>query len=224
MAKVKAPSWKSFEKWLAQEVEKTFGLKRLFKFSELDALIHQLPDLSLDDIQELEKKRQKLTLFVDAWGEEDLKMNFISLILNIVDFQHDGREYRPFFDYALKVDLKGEPITGKVDCLVAKGTQIAENPIFFLKEYKPEKKPLSDPLGQLLIAMVATQSFNNDSESPLYGCYIIGRYWYFVVVKGAEYMVSASFDSTQKESLQDITRILKKIKYLYEVKLNLQPT
>ena len=72
--------------------------------------------------------------------------------------------------------------------------------------------------------MVATQSFNNDAESPLYGCYIIGRYWYFVVVKGSEYMVSASFDSTQKENLQDITRILKKIKYLYEVKLNLQPT
>jgi hypothetical protein len=215
-------AWKPFEKWLAQEVENEFALKRHFQFSEYDKLVNQLPNLTPEEATELERKRQKLFLFVDAWSEEDLKMNFISLVLDIVDFQHEGRQYRTFFDYNLKAILKGEPITGKVDCLLAKGTQIAENPIFFLQEYKPEKRQSSDPLGQLLIAMLASQQLNNDTESPLYGCYIIGRMWFFVVCKGTDYIVSDVFESTKKEDLENITRILKKIKNLYEIKLHIQ--
>jgi hypothetical protein len=158
---------------------------------------------------------------VDAWSEEDLKMNFISLVLDIVDFQHEGREYRPFYDYTLKAELKNQLITGKVDCLIARGTQIAESPIFFLKEYKPEKRPSSDPLGQLLIAMMTTQVINSDDAMPLYGCYIIGRSWFFVVCKNTQYIVSRAFDASEQDDLETITQILKKIKHLYEVKLNL---
>ena len=220
MAKSKN-AWKSFEKWLAQEVENEFGLTRHFKFSELDKLVNNLPPINDNERKILEESRQILILFVDSWGEEDLKMNFISPVLNLVDFQHRGRQYRTFFDYPIKAILKGEPITGKVDCIVAKGTQIAEKPIFFLQEYKPEKRHSSDPLGQLLTAMLASQQLNNDTESPLYGCYIIGRNWFFVVCKGYDYSVSDVYVSTQQDELEKIVQILKKIKNLYEVKLNL---
>lgn len=220
MARTKK-AWKSFEKWFKQEVENEFGLKRHFSFQPLDDLLSNLPELQSDESSLLERFRQKLILLVDSWSEEDLKMNFISGVLNIVDFQQ--MTYRSFFDYSLTATLKGEPIAGKVDCIVAKGTQIAEKPIFFLQEYKPEKRQASDPLGQLLIAMVASQVLNNDTESPLYGCYIIGRNWFFVVCKGQDYIVSNAFDSTRQEDLETITAILKKIKHLYEVKLNLIP-
>ena len=214
-------AWKSFEKWYKQEVENEFGLKRHFSFQPLDDLLTNLPELPTDETVMLERFRQKLILLVDSWSEEDLKMNFISLVLNIVDFQQVV--YRAFFDYSLTATLKGEPIAGKVDCLVAKGSQIAEKPIFFLQEYKPEKRQSSDPLGQLLIVMIASQVLNNDTESPLYGCYIIGRNWFFVVLKNTDYIVSPAFESTKTEDLSNITRVLKKIKHLYEVKLNLQP-
>ena len=211
--------WKSFEKWLKQEVENEFGLKRHYEFEALDTLLNDLPTLTKEDEKTLEKLRQKLVLFVDSWSEEDLKINFIGQVLSVIDFQQPT--YRAFFDCYLKTSLKGETISGKVDCVVAKGSQIPEMPLFFLQEYKPEKRHTSDPLGQLLIAMMASQALNSDNESPLYGCYIIGRYWYFVVCKGQDYIVSASFDSTTSASLIEIARIIRKIKNLYEIKLQL---
>lgn len=219
MAKSKT-AWKSFEKWLAQEIENEFGMTRHFSYSALDELLTDLPAMTDDEKRVAIKLREKLKLFIDAWSEEDLKMNFIAHVLNIVDFQHSGRQYRPFFDYPLKAVLKGEPIAGKVDCIIAKGTQIAEEPIFFLQEYKPEKRHTSDPLGQLLAAMLASQQLNNDTESALYGCYIIGRMWFFVLCSGQDYIVSRSFDATE-DDLFDIIRLLRKIKNLYETKLNL---
>lgn len=49
-----------------------------------------------------------------------------------------------------------------------------EEPHFFLPEYKPEKNRDNDPLGQLLIAMVAAREANKD-DNPMYGIYINGR-------------------------------------------------
>lgn len=212
--------WKQFEKWLKQEVENEFGLKRHYTFDALNTLLTDLPELTKAEEATLEGLRQKLVLFVDSWSEEDLKINFIGQVLSLIDFQQPT--YRAFFDCYLKAILKGEPISGKVDCVVAKGSQIPEMPLFFLQEYKPEKRYTSDPLGQLLIAMMASQALNNDTESPLYGCYIIGRSWFFVVCKGQDYIVSEVYISTKKESLISIARIIRKIKNLYEVKLHIQ--
>lgn len=222
MAKVKAPSWKSFEKWLEQEVTKEFGLTRHFGFKPLDDFLSNLPSLAPEEKAELVKLNQKLKLYVDAWREEDLKMEFISGVLNIPAFQHPQRIYRTFFDYPLKANLKNQSINGKVDCMLAQGFQIAEKPIFFLQEYKPQTRPTGDPLGQLLIAMVAAQYINNDQENPLYGCYIIGQMWFFVVCHGTDFSVSSAFNSTDLNSLEAITAVLKKVKTLYEAKLQLK--
>ena len=68
--------------------------------------------------------------------------------------------------------------------MLAKGRQIPQLPIFFIQEYKPESGPNGDPLGQLLIEMVTAQALNNEPEQTVYGCYIIGRNWFFVVLEG----------------------------------------
>ena len=73
--------WKSFEKWLQQEVEETFGIVQQAKSSDLDELVSNLPPLS-----EIEKMAAKdlssdLMAFVNKWNEEDLKMYFISQLI-----------------------------------------------------------------------------------------------------------------------------------------------
>ncbi len=69
----------------------------------------------------------------------------------------------------------------------------------------------SDPLGQLLSAMVVTQSINQ-SEMPLYGCYVVGRFWFFVILQGKEYATSLAYDATKEDELLSIFSILSEVK------------
>ncbi len=211
--------WKSFEKWLQQEVEETFGIVQQAHSPHLDDLINNLPALS-----EIEKTAAKdlssdLMAFVNKWNEEDLKMYFISPLILLSKLKQ--KTYRAFFDCTLKAELQNETIGGRVDCVVGRGSQFPVDPIFFLQEYKPKKNPSGDPLGQLLIAMLATQQLNNDTEKPLVGCYIVGQLWAFVVLKGNDYTVSSDYDATDALKLSTIIGILKKIKIMYEIRIGL---
>lgn len=39
----------------------------------------------------------------------------------------------------------------------------------------------------------------NEQRFPIYGCYVLGRNWFFVVLDGADYAVSDSFAATQAD-------------------------
>jgi len=70
-----------------------------------------------------------------------------------------------------------------------------------------------DPAGQLLAAMLVAYEHNlavpELKEKPVYGAYVIGRLWYFVVLKAKEYDISLAYDATHEDQLLDIFRILK---------------
>ena len=53
----------------------------------------------------------------------------------------------------------------------------------------------------------------------MYGLYVIGRYWYFVVMEGKNYCVSKGYDSTDKEDLLEIIAILRKFRVILETVL-----
>jgi hypothetical protein len=46
--------------------------------------------------------------------------------------------------------------------------------------------------------MVAAQVQNKDNE-VLYGCYVSGRNWFFVVMEGKNYVVSNAFNATNDD-------------------------
>ncbi len=83
-------------------------------------------------------------------------------------------------------------------------------PYFFIHEYKREIDASGDPLGQLLIAMVGAWR-QNEETFPLYGCYVVGRNWFFVLLEDNQYAVSNAFNSTQDDIFQ-IYSILEEIK------------
>ena len=72
-----------------------------------------------------------------------------------------------------------------------------------MHEYKREVEATGDPLGQLLIAMVGAQRGNaqrqNTEAFPLYGCYVLGRNWFFVILEDQQYAVSRAYDATQED-------------------------
>ena len=144
------------------------------------------------------------------------KMHFLAPFL--VDFDFNNRpHYRVFTQRMMKLVSETVEAAGKVEWMVATGQQTPRKPFFFLHEYKSEIPSGNDPLGQLLIAMVDAQFINGTPEKPIYGCYMIGRFWFFVVLQGKAYSISNAYNSTQTDDMKDIIIILKKVRrYIHE--------
>jgi hypothetical protein len=81
-----------------------------------------------------------------------------------------------------------------------------------LNEYKAQRKVVTDPQGQLLIAMLAAQAKNNGLNLPIYGLYNIGQFCFFVLLADKEYTTSKAFDATDKDHLKQIINALQYVK------------
>jgi hypothetical protein len=199
---------KSFETWEYEEVENTFGMKRVF---ELPALTDWL-NSSKNDIDETLKHflmviQKRLIVNADAWNEDEFKMFFIAPLLSQMPMEID--DFKPFTQRTIsakfpELDLE---VSGKVEFVIARGKQRPKQPYFFLHEYKQERRRENDPLGQLLISMVAARQ-NNEKKTPLFGCFVVGRDWFFVVLEEQTYSVSLACDATKNHELYQIVAML----------------
>ena len=198
---------KSFEQWLYEDVERAFGLTRLFAHPFFETLKKQTITPTSNQSEQLEILRVRLFENVDAWNEDEIKFLFISPLINIVDYK--SANYKVFTQRPMSVNYEKDTKTtsGKVEFMLATGKQTPRKPFFFLHEYKQENRRDNDPLGQLLIAMVAAQIQNAD-EKPILGCYVSGRNWFFVVLDGKKYAVSNAFNATDEVMIKQILAIL----------------
>jgi len=202
----------SFKNWKAQEVEKAFGIKRTKKSVLLDRWLDARPSSTERQWDEVERLRQSAEDNVDAWNEAALKFFFIGPLVSQVNFNTDG--YSGFLEQTLVISNETVSARGNVDFMVAAGRQIPEAPYYVLHEYKPETTTILDPQGQLLIAMLSAQRANMDIQltQPIYGTYVLGRFWFFVILNGNEYTISKAFDSTDKNGVESIFFALLQVK------------
>jgi hypothetical protein len=211
---------KPFERWKYEEVELTFGVERVKQLPALSAWLEA--DEPANDYEQitLRNLHEELVRKVDAWNEDELKFFFIAELLNLVKFSKP-KVYSSFSQRtiaATRPDIHQNPVElrGRIEFFVAMGEQIPRQPFFFLNEYKPLNKTTpSDPLGQLLIAMLAAQSLNH-VKRVLYGAYVRGGFWQFVVLEQSRYAVSKSFDASEEQDLFTIFSILKRCKSYVE--------
>jgi hypothetical protein len=208
-----------FEQWLAEDVEIEFGVSRTKDLATLTKWL-TVPVIPLP--QTIDTLRICLSEYVETWNEEELKIGFIVQLLAFINF-NNMPHYKVFSQRLLKISEEKLHIEtqGRVEWLVSTGKQTPRKPFFFLQEYKPETGATNDPLGQLLIAMIAAQEVNQTAEKPLYGIYIIGRLWFFVVLEGKEYAVSRAYDATQTDDLTAMVEILYGVKEYIHKELGL---
>ena len=150
-----------------------------------------------------------------GWNEEELKMHFISPILNITDINIDGI-CKTYFERPLEGVVQNKLMHVKTDCMVAQPKLGGgpNKPYFFLQEFKQKQLwGKTDPEGQMLAAMLLAQEFNADGHY-LYGCFVKENNWRFTTLKGLDYCVSQQYDATRKEDLHQIVFILRKLKEL----------
>jgi hypothetical protein len=201
---------KSFKDWQYEEVEQEFGLTR----HRTLPFIEDLKKLSMPkdhpNIATVEKYRLELFDFIDTWNEDEYKFLFIGPYFKLVDFS--SPYFKVFIQRPMSVSYDNDTKTtaGNVEFMLAKGKQIPQKPHFFLHEYKPEKNRDNDPLGQLLIAMVAAQKINQD-DKPIHGIFVNGRNWFIVTLNGKNYAVSNPYVATS-EDIFDLYAVLEHIK------------
>lgn len=151
--------------------------------------------------------------YLPGWNEEDLKMRYLSFILDLGQITA-GEGFTSMFEKTLAATVQGIPLKVKSDFTVATGIMnLLEIPYFHLQEYKPQTNPSGEAMAQLLQAMLIVQTMNNNGK-PVYGAEIIGQYWKFILLDGKEYCLSRAYDSLDRADLEQIIAILRGMRVL----------
>ena len=187
----------------------TFGLKRLFKPTPLlDEWLAATGQLNERDMANIEECLTELVENADSWNEEELKMSFISMVIFLARFK---KPIRTYYDREISAVIDGHNVNCKADMMLSKGIgELIKTPYFFLHEYKREKKYSGDPVGQMLGGMLIGQAKNNEGK-PIYGCYVQGRFWFFSILEGKNYIISDPFNSAKIDDVQNVIFILRRL-------------
>jgi hypothetical protein len=215
---------RSKKDWREGELIRTFKLKR--NATTLTPLMQEWLDvqpveLNIYEQYNFDKSILKAKKRISSWNEEDLKMNFISPVLELGKIMEDSDDYEivGYFDKIISATVEDIKLTVKSDFMLARGIlDVFETPFFHFQEYKPYKNPSGDSMAQLLEAFLIAQE-KNKNGLPLYGVDIMSANWRFVIMEGKDYCISDSFDSTNRTNLLLIIAILRKFKYILETRL-----
>jgi hypothetical protein len=177
-------------------VECTFALRRTDELPALEQWLTAKQDVTEQERASVLHLQANILHKIDSWNEDELKFKFIAPFVSIVGYDTD--RFNSFTQRTISATVKGIKLSGRVDFVVAVGKSKPIQPFFFLHEYKRTRGRDNDPLAQLLVEMLAARELNDHSH-PLYGCYVQGRNWFFVVLDGQEYSESIAFDATKAE-------------------------
>ncbi len=205
---VRKTDMRNFENWETQDLEITFGLNQVWDNKLITDWLSATATFSEFEIELIERIRIRILRNVEFWNEDELKLQAIASIIEMANFTSDA--FKSFSQRPLSATINGIEIGGRVDFMLAKGRQKPIEPYFFIHEYKQEtKRGSNDPKGQLLAELLVAQT-RNENKFPLYGCYVLGRNWFFVILDGTEYVVSNAFNSSD-EDVYKIIAILKQV-------------
>ncbi|TAE00384.1 MAG: hypothetical protein EAZ97_06130 [Bacteroidetes bacterium] len=202
--------------WKEGELIETFKLNRINKYQT--PLMQEWLEVSMPVFDAFEqvlfdRTYEKGMDNMSGWNEEDLKMKFITHILDLGHFYDEGGVIG-YFDKTISAVVEDTKLTVKSDFMMAKGILDAyETPFFHFQEYKPYKNPSGDSMAQLLEAFMIAQ-VKNKNEKPLYGLEIMRENWIFVVMENKNYCISESFSALKKEELLKIISVLRKFKHI----------
>ena len=161
----------------------------------------------LDFLTNLIEKNEGLMF---DYNEEDLKMYFLSPLLNHIDFKLIDKNIRGFFFFNMTYKTDKFIFSGEIDFIISKGLLYSQKPYFFIQEFKRSEE-YGNPRPQLLAELISAVELNN--YISIKGAYVVGAIWNFVILERLDrhkylYYVSQNFDSTKIEDLKGIYKNL----------------
>ncbi len=207
--------------WSEAELIDTFGLTRLSgnqAFPLLTDWLNATTILTLGEQERFDKMLKKVGSKIIGWQEEDLKMKFIALVLELSNLEDDDR-YNTYFERTIEATVDGHYLKTKTDFMVAKGIlDMPKVPYFHFQEWKKLRDPSGDPVAQLVEAFLIAHE-KNKNQHPIYGATVSGKFWDFFVFHNKTYCVSQSYDCTKGDELLLIIAILRKFRVILETTL-----
>lgn len=202
-----------------QKMYKIFGLRQVQKMEDLTDWLSNLPELEPIETAIAGHYQKRLLENINIWNEQELSLNFIGPIFASIDFTVQYR-LNWFAQRNMRKIIGDYELIGKPDGVIASGFQEPEIPYFSFQEFKKELDSSGDPIGQNLAAMMLGQ-LENGTDDPVFGCYVVGRFWFFMVLKGKDYAISREF-SAANEDIFDILKILKALRTKIFIRLGIE--
>ena len=190
------------------KLDKMFGLSQTEETRALKDWLNGEAEISGLEREVLLILQQVLKFNVDNWNEAELIQHFIGPVFTLVNYS--SRKFNVFSERLLAGTVDSIEMGGRPDGMIASGYREPEKPFFCFQEYKREKDPDGDPAGQALAAMLVAREIN-ERRHPIYGCYVRGRDWFFMLSEGNEYCISEGYMAT-RDDIFEIFRILKVLK------------
>jgi hypothetical protein len=192
-------------------LDRLFGLRRTIASPVLTEWLHSATQIQLSPFEQqlCAELQSLLQANTDSWHEQELSLHFIGPLFGIVKFTELYR-YNLFAQRYIEAPLNDYLLSGEPDGLIASGYYEPEIPYFAFAEYKRHRDPSGDPAGQALAAMLVGQVLNQ-RQQPVYGCYVTGTDWNFMVLDSGHYTISRDFSGLSTE-IFDILRTLKALK------------
>jgi hypothetical protein len=207
--------------WTEAQLIQTFNLTRLIGQNTprlADWISAELPEFNVVEQSIFDNIYKKAVVKIAGWSEEDLKMKFISFVLELGNVT-EGDNFVSFFEKTMEGEVEGHFLRVKTDFVIAKGLlNLMEAPYFHFQEYKPNLNPSGEPMAQILEAMLIAQNMNKN-DKPIYGCEIVGANWRFLILENKSYCVSKAFDCTEYDELKRIIAILRKFRHIIDTEL-----
>lgn len=190
-------------------LEKMFDLTVLDESPILESWLTSKMEFSQWEKESLKFFQKLLRHNVHNWNEIELIQNFIGPIFSLANFS--GRTYNYFAEREIRGKVGDVVLYGNPDGMIASGFREPEKPYFCFQEYKKHLDPKGDPAGQTLAAMITAQELNQH-QYTVYGCYIVGDVWRFMILEEREYSLSNSYSATADKGIFEIFSILKALK------------
>lgn len=206
---------RKIKEWKEGELIRAFDLTRIadHKTPRMADWLNTTTTFDVFEQNLFDKILQKAVNKIGSWSEEDLKMMFISFILELGNVV-EGDGFVSSFEKIFDAEVNGHWLRVKTDFVIGQGIyNLLEAPYFHFQEYKPQLNPTGEPMAQLLEAMLIAQA-KNQNDKPIYGCEVIGRHWSFVILENKTYCVSKTYDSIDSDDLKHIIAVLRKFRHI----------
>ncbi len=203
----------TFKEWTLTMLDKAFGLHQIWECSLMKKWENQ--EIEIDDFE----KRSLLNLQKSlirgglAWNEVELENKFISPVIMTANI--DDEEIGYFLERRLSGIVGDYELSGIVDGLIATGFREPNLPLFCLHEYKRSIDNQGSPDAQVLAAMLVAKEKNNNQKA-IYGVFVVGFDWNFIILNGNEYFISKTYHADDEEIFA-IFKMIKALKQLIKI-------
>ncbi len=177
----------TFREWDLDKLEQAFELQQIWESELLTRWENGNVEIDEFEIKTLQNLQKSLIRGGRAWNEVELENKFISPMIMTADIDDEQIGY--FLERPLSGIIGNYELSGIVDGVIATGIRNPHLPYFCFHEYKHSLENQGTPDGQVLSVMLVARE-KNDNKLPIYGLFVVGLVWNFIVLNNNQYCIS----------------------------------